>query len=82
MTEHGQRFEDRGIARIIKEYWAVICLVFALGGIYQQAKTNAILADKHDVKLEDHDKRITQVEDAVKYLAQVVKDDRRRRANE
>lgn len=78
MNDHGQRFEDHGIARIIKEYWAVICLVFALGGIYQQAKTSATLSEKLAVKSDDHEKRITQVEDAVKYLAQIVKDDRKR----
>lgn len=77
MNEHGQRFEDRGIARIVKEYWAVICLIFALGGIYQQARTTAVLSDKLSAKSDDHERRITQVEDAVKYLAQIVKDDRR-----
>lgn len=78
----GKRFEDRGLARIIKEYWAVICLVFALGGIYQQARTNNALSDKLQTRTDDHEHRITQVEEAVKYLAQVVRDDRRRRLGE
>lgn len=75
--ENGHRFEDRGIARLVKEYWSVICLIFAMGGIYQQARTNAILSDKLQARTDDHEHRLTQVEDAIVYLKQIVQHDRR-----
>lgn len=75
-SQHG-RFEDKGFPRIVKEYWVAICLIFTLGGLYQEARTNASLSEKLSIKLDDHEKRMTQVEDAVKYLAQIVKYDRR-----
>lgn len=72
---HGQRFEDLGLGRILK-YLPLLALVFTAGAWYQSAKANAILAEKLEIKIDDHEHRITQVEDAVKYLAQIVKHDR------
>lgn len=76
---HGNRFEDIGIPRIIKEYGPLLCLIFTLGGWYQSSYALSKITDAHQTKIEDHEHRITQIEDAVKYLAQIVKDDRRRR---
>lgn len=79
---HGERFDDIGFMRLVKMVISIlplILLIFSAGGWYQSSKANAILADKLQLKTEDHEKRITQVEDAVKYLAQIVKDDRRSR---
>lgn len=80
--KHGERFDDIGLMRIAKMVVAIlplVLLIFSAGGWYQSSKANAILADKLQIKTEDHEKRLTQVEDAVKYLAQIVKDDRRSR---
>lgn len=76
---HGHRFEDVGLARLIKDYGPLICLVFTLGGWYQESRANIKLSEKIQAKIENHETRMTQVEDAVKYLAQIVKEDRRNR---
>lgn len=75
---HGNRFEDIGMGRILK-YWPVLICIFTAGGWYQSSSALSRLTEKHQVKIEEHDERITKVEDAVNYLAQIVKDDRRRR---
>lgn len=73
---HGQRFEDLGMGRVLR-YWPVLVCIFTAGAWYQSSTALSKISDGHQVKLEEHEKRITQVEDAVKYLAQIVKDDRR-----
>lgn len=78
---HGQRFEDLGFGRVLK-YWPVLICLFTAGAWYNSTQALSKISDGHQTKIEEHEKRITQVEDAVKYLAQVVKDDRRRRLSE
>lgn len=78
MTErHGQRIEDLGIGKILK-YLPLLGLIFTSGALYESAKANAILADRLQVKTENHEYRLTKVEDAIVYLTQIVKDDRAR----
>lgn len=77
MIGHGQRFEDLGFGRILK-YWPVLICIFTAGAWYQSSQALSKITDGHTTKLDDHEKRITQVEDAVKFLAQIVKEDRRR----
>lgn len=74
---HGQRFEDLGFGRILR-YWPILICIFTAGAWYQSSIALSKITDGHQVKIEDHDHRITQVEEAVKYLAQIVKEDRRR----
>lgn len=76
MTGHGERFEDIGFGRVLK-YLPYLIMIFTSGSWYQSAKANAILADKLQVETDQHEHRLTKVEDAVVYLTQIVKDDRR-----
>lgn len=78
MDKHGQRYEDFGIGRIFKSYLPIIGLIFTSGALYESVRANAILSVKLQAKSEDHETRITKMEDAVLYLTQIVKDDRRR----
>lgn len=73
---HGQRFEDLGFGRMLK-YLPLIGLIFTSGALYESVRSNAILSNKLQTKSDDHEYRITKVEDAVVYLTQIVKDDRR-----
>lgn len=68
---HGQRFEDLGFGKILK-YLPLLALVFTSGAWYQSAKANAILSEKLQIKIDDHEHRITQVEDAVVALQKIV----------
>lgn len=77
----GQRFEDMGAGRILK-YWPILICIFTAGAWYQSSEAINKVTDNHQLKIEDHEHRITQIEEAVKYLALVVKEDRRKRANE
>jgi len=78
IEKHGQRFEDLGFGRILK-YWHLIVLLFAIGGWYESTRANALLVEKSSTEIEELKTRTTRVEDAVVYLTQIVKDDRRHR---
>lgn len=75
MSERGTRFEDLGLARILK-YLPLIVLIFTSGAWYESAQANKILAEKLQTKEDNHEYRLTKVEDAIVYLTQIVKDDR------
>lgn len=77
MSEHSQRFEDKPIMKVLG-YWPILVCIFTAGAWYQSSQALSKVTDGHEIKIEEHERRITQVEDAVKYLAQIVKDDRRR----
>jgi hypothetical protein len=68
---HGTRFEDVGLGQILK-YLPLLVLVFTLGGWYESAKANVILSEKLQVKIDNHEHRLTQVEDAVISLNKIV----------
>lgn len=68
---HGTRFEDLGIRRILN-YLPLLALIFTSGAWYESAKANAILSEKLQIKIDDHEHRLTQVEDAVISLQKIV----------
>ncbi len=70
------RLEDFGFGRLLK-FLPYIALVFTAGALCQAVKTNAALTDKLNGNVEVLDTRITRVEDAVIYLKEIVKEDRR-----
>lgn len=67
---HGTRTEDIGMGRIIK-YWPLLLLIFTIGGWYRESQTNALLVDKHEIKIQELDTRETRVEDAVISLQKI-----------
>lgn len=75
---NGHRFEDFGFGRVLK-YWPILICIFTAGAWYQSSQALNKVTDGHEIKIGDHEHRITQVEEAVKYLAQIVKEDRRHR---
>lgn len=79
MSNHGDRFEDIGIGRLI-HYWPIILLIFSLGGWYRSSQANEALAEQQNEQLKAHDTRITRVEDAIVSLQKIVEwQDRHRR---
>lgn len=72
------RFEDMGLGRALK-WWPILVCIFTAGAWYQSSRANAVMEDKLQGQAVDHEHRITKVEDAVTYLAQIVRDDRARR---
>jgi Na+/phosphate symporter len=92
MPGHGERYEDYGVGRILKLWPALLC-IFAAGAWRESSRAMdlaqrsfARIQEAQQTKLDDHDHRITKVEDAVisltktaDYLAQIVKEDRQRR---
>lgn len=75
MQDRGTRFEDLGLGKVLK-YLPILALIFTSGAWYQSARANEILAEKLQVKEDNHEYRLTKVEDAIVYLTQIVKDDR------
>jgi len=69
---HGNRFEDVGIGKLLK-FWPQLIALFMAGALYQSVRANAILTDKHENAIQSLDRRTTQVEDAVIYLKEIVK---------
>jgi hypothetical protein len=67
---HGMRVEDIGLGRVIK-YWPLLLLIFTVGGWYRESQTNALLVEKHELKLQELDTRETRVEDAVISLQKI-----------
>lgn len=71
MNEHGKRLEDIGLGRLIK-FWPLIVAVFTAGAWYQNAKaTNEVMSVLRRQN-DEHEIRITRVEDAVIYLKDLV----------
>lgn len=79
MTEDRKsRFDDFGFGKLLK-FLPYIALIFTAGAWYQTSKANAIIVDKIQADITEHQTRITRVEDAVLYLKEIVKEDRSHR---
>jgi hypothetical protein len=72
----GLRFEDRGLMKIVS-YWPILVCLFTAGAWYESSTALSKITDRHQVQIEEHEHRLTEVESAVKYLAEIVKEDRR-----
>lgn len=71
MGDHGNRSEDMGFGRVLK-FWPLLVAIFTAGAWYQSEKNNGNVIALVQKQTTDHEKRITQVEDAVVYLKELV----------
>lgn len=70
------RFDDFGFIKLVR-FMPYIALVFTAGAWYQTSKANAVIVDKIQTDVDESKTRITRVEDAVLYLKEIVKEDRK-----
>lgn len=71
MNVHGNRIEDIGLGRLIK-FWPILMSIFTAGAWYQSATTTKEVMMIIRKQTDEHEHRITQVEDAVIYLKEIV----------
>lgn len=69
--QHGRRFEDLGIGRVLR-YWPILVLIFTAGAWYQTSISQAALIRDIRRDTDDVKTRVTRVEDAVIYLKELV----------
>lgn len=71
MIGHGNRLEDIGFGRVLK-FWPLLVAIFTSGAWYQSATATKEMLAIVKKQTDEHELRITRVEDAVVYLKELV----------